>query len=150
MTKGFEYLQEAARGYRSSQGHRHWLENEFRSGTLVVCLPLPPSINHAFPTRNGRRVKSPEYMRWNQEATLVANAAGVPFVPSRPVPVSWSLDTYFVMADWRSDMDNRYKVLIDWLCRRLALTDNRLLQQFSARLPNDREHTGVEAMVHVW
>jgi Holliday junction resolvase RusA-like endonuclease len=152
-TKGFGGLARAADAYRASCGYKLWLADEgMREGNvLVLRLPLPPSVNHAFPTRNGIRVKSAEYQRWSQEATLLSNAAGVPFITTRDTaPPLWGLDTYFCFANWRSDMDNRYKVLIDFICRRFCLTDNRLMRHFSSRLPNDRDNTGVEALVHVW
>jgi Holliday junction resolvase RusA-like endonuclease len=115
----------------------------------TVRLPLPPSVNHAFPTVRGRRVKSAEYTRWSQEATLLANMGGMPMVHSRKGTAQWSLTTEYTFENWRSDMDNRYKVLIDWLCRRLSLNDNRLMTHHSQRMPNSKE-TGVLATVAVW
>lgn len=124
-------------------------------GRIVVCLPLPPSVNSAFPTVRGRRVKSGTYLSWLAESEWYAKGQGTPHVNKRKERTFWSLDTYFFFENWRSDMDNRYKALIDWLCTRLGLQDNYLLEHYSRRFNVDApnyggELTGVIAVVSIW
>lgn len=123
-------------------------------GDTVVCLPLPPSVNMAFPTVNGRRVKSGTYKSWLAECEWYAATQEVPYAAVSP-KTHWGLTTYFFFEDYRSDMDNRYKALIDWLCTRLGVRDNYLSEHYSRRFnvlspTYGGELTGVIAIVSLW
>lgn len=123
-------------------------------GDTVVCLPLPPSVNMAFPTVKGRRVKSGTYHSWLAECEWYAKAQEIPQFAKLPPGSYWGLTTYFFFENYRSDMDNRYKTLIDWLCSRLGVQDNYLLEHYSRRFnvlsTLGGELTGVIAIVSLW
>ena len=124
-------------------------------GGTVLCLPLPPSLNTAFPTVNGRRVKSGAYKSWLADCEWYALAQGVVTHDKCPPGTYWGLTTYFFFENYRSDMDNRYKTLIDWLCKRLGVQDNYLLEHYSRRFnvlspTYGGELTGVIAIVSLW
>lgn len=104
----------------------------------TVALPLPPSVNGLFPGGR-RRHKSAAYKAWEQEAALWVSRAVQPHpyrygkLPIPPPGTRWSLHQFIFLADWRSDMDNRYKASIDFLCRLYRLNDRYLVQHSALR-----------------
>lgn len=104
----------------------------------TVALPLPPSTNSLYPGR-ARRRKSEEYKAWGEEAQLWVSMSQQPHLYRygtlgvAPERAQWKLHQFIFMKDWRSDMDNRYKASIDFLCGLYGLSDRYLVQHSAVR-----------------
>lgn len=102
----------------------------------VVALPLPPSTNSLFPGR-ARRHRSAEYERWLAEAPLWLREQPQLWrygsLVKPPPKARWLLHQFIFLPNWRSDMDNRYKASIDFLCASFGLSDRYLVQHSALR-----------------
>lgn len=81
---------------------------------VVLTLPMPPSMNHAYVTlRNGRRAKSSEVIRYH--ASVRRLAEGIVPITGR-IAVSTVYTTPHPFGNTlRGDLNNRDKVLFDAL-----------------------------------
>lgn len=76
-----------------------------------LSFDLPPSLNNAFATYNGRRIISREYKAWKKAAGAQI-ASQIRRLPS--VPLHYALH-YRFNIDHRSDIGNREKCATDLL-----------------------------------
>ena len=76
-----------------------------------LCFDLPPSLNNAFATFNGRRIISREYKAWKKAAgeQISKQIAAWP-----TIPMHYGLH-YRFNIDHRSDIGNREKCATDLL-----------------------------------
>ena len=112
------------------------------------CATLPPGVNHLYPTRGGRRVKSAEYIAW-QEAELWRLKAAYPAPPDHG-PACWTLTALFTLPNWRRhDLDGMLKSLIDTLAEGLRLDDNRLVTICTAKLVSPVATATCQGVIHL-
>lgn len=81
---------------------------------LTLALPLPPSLNNAFATFNGRRIISREYKAWKATAgkAVAEQLASMDRAPE--VKQHYSLH-YRFNINHKSDIGNREKCATDLL-----------------------------------
>jgi len=85
---------------------------------LTFSLPFPPSSNTAYPTYNGRRIKSAKLLAWIREASI--SLVGIKPVEGRAI-----LTYTFDLPDLRlRDVGNYEKVVTDLLVQRGILPDD--------------------------
>lgn len=99
---------------------------------LIVTLPLPPSLNNAYPSgKNGRRYASPELEAFKAGARLIAAATANKAGFIAPLKANYRLTLYLYFADKRSfgasDASNRIKAAEDAICAALGINDNRIM-----------------------
>ena len=94
---------------------------------MSANLPLPPSINEAFIVfrRGGKehRAKSPKYAAWQKDVVrfLVATC--------KPVEAERYAITIDLGINYRSDIDNRVKPVLDALVVAKMITDDRYVDR---------------------
>jgi Holliday junction resolvase RusA-like endonuclease len=112
----------------------------------VAALPLPPSTNGLFAGKV-RRYKSKAYKAWEKEAAPWWDASPLSQQAAWPldkaVVVLWTLDLYVFMPTWRGDLDNEFKAVIDFLCERTGLRDNRLVELHAKRITGHEKLCGL-------
>lgn len=81
---------------------------------LTLALPLPPSLNHAFPTYNGRRIISREYKAWKIAAGKVVKDQMDALGRWPDVKKHYALH-YRFNVNHQSDIGNREKCATDLL-----------------------------------
>lgn len=116
---------------------------------FIVNIPLPPSANKLFANVGRSRIKTPQYKAWIQRATI-AKIKALPITATWPVDRATKKTRYRVeiMAgiDYRRDLDNVIKPILDWLKTSGVITDDRYIDRLTAiRAP---EH-GPRAIVRV-
>jgi len=88
--------------------------------TIVINLPIPPSLNNLFANAGKRRVTTPRYAAWLEEAGLHLNR-------QRPEPVAgWYELFLYLPAKIRGDVDNRLKGVSDLLSKHSIIEDDSL------------------------
>ncbi len=102
--------------------------------SLLITLPVPPSINHQYATVNGRRILSAAGRAYK---TQVGRQVGVALAqsPARTSlmdrlhsgPLVLSIRFFFSSA-LRRDVDGGLKIAQDALCEGLGLNDNRIVE----------------------
>lgn len=102
--------------------------------SLLITLPVPPSINHQYATVNGRRLLSSAGRAYK---TLVGQQVWVALAQSparaslmdrlRSGPLVLSIRFFFTSA-LRRDVDGGLKIAQDALCEGLGLNDNRIVE----------------------
>jgi crossover junction endodeoxyribonuclease RusA len=95
---------------------------------LEVKLPWPPSVNHYWKARGGRRFISPTAKAWLDEAILLLRATRVRF--DGPVRVSMFLSP---PDRRRRDGDNLEKAVMDALVKAGVIQDDSLRHVPEAR-----------------
>ncbi len=78
---------------------------------VIVELPIPPSLNNAYPTnkRTGKRYPSPRLTAWKEMAGWEIKAAKIAKIAG-----AYKLDIQ-VHSSLRGDIDNRIKAISDLL-----------------------------------
>ncbi len=91
---------------------------------IELRLPLPPSTNNLFITRGKKRIVSPRYRKWRDEA-------GWMLVEQNPKPVKGDFDLWLYI-EWpdrrKRDLDNSIKGVLDLLVSHQLVEDDSLCQ----------------------
>lgn len=108
---------------------------------ILAKIPMPPSLNNAYPTgRNGRRYKSEKYRAWERDFTIwgfenskqLAHARAV-FSKARPGYVVWIHSAFYFKRESiltrddrpkKNDTSNRIKILHDGISKAIWLDDS--------------------------
>ena len=112
---------------------------------LSFSLPLAPSTNSAFANRKGGRgfgrVKSGRYRAWVKQADAfyLYQRLG----QEKPVVGPYTCKMIFP-SRMRGDLDNRSKLILDWMVRRGLTPDDKHLRGLVLER-DDKSHAG-----HVW
>lgn len=102
--------------------------------SLLITLPVPPSINHQYATVNGRRLLSSAgrayktqvgQQLWVALAQFPARASLMDRLQSGPLALSIR---FFFTSALRRDVDGGLKIAQDALCEGLGLNDNRIVE----------------------
>lgn len=111
---------------------------------LTLALPLPPSLNNAFATFNGRRIISREYKAWKKAAgeAVADQLATMDRTPD--VKAHYSLH-YRFNINHKSDIGNREKCATDLLVAMKIIPGD----QWCDRLVIERDRTIEGAVVTV-
>ncbi len=88
---------------------------------LCVALPMPPSVNHLFPTVNGRRVASSEYKRWQRAAALGAHWPV--YSEDQKNRIAWAVVIEARGMGHQRDLDNIAKPVLDLIAAMTGLRD---------------------------
>jgi Holliday junction resolvase RusA-like endonuclease len=97
---------------------------------LILQLPLPPSVNRLNINRAGRgrgRVTSTEVIAWRQVAGVRLSMQKWKKIPGPIVIVA-----NFEKPTKNSDVDNRVKILFDFLVKKEVIDDDRNVVAFAA------------------
>lgn len=102
--------------------------------TIVLALPVPPSVNHQYASVNGRRLLSAAGRAYKAQVGQLVWLALSKF-PNRSALLSrlqseslaLSIRFYFTSA-LRRDVDGGLKIAQDALCEGLGINDNRIVE----------------------
>lgn len=107
---------------------------EAGGGMISLDLPMPPSLNGAFPTvRRGasfQRVASKKYLAWKQEAGWLVKTQ------LRGDRIAGPFDASIAILktdNRRSDIDNRVKPVLDLLVSLGVVDDDSLCRRVTAK-----------------
>ncbi|GJE54553.1 RusA family crossover junction endodeoxyribonuclease [Methylobacterium thuringiense] len=75
---------------------------------VELRFPLPPTTNALFAFVSGRRIKTPKYRAWRQDAVLRISIAN-----PRPGRIAGLCDVEIFMPPFKGDTDNRIKPCLD-------------------------------------
>lgn len=90
---------------------------------LSVTVPLPPTLNHLYPTVRGRRMLSEAGKQYHHEAGWRIKEAATR-LPWRTRPGQrYRIEIVLYFADMRSDISNRIKALEDTAADVLGFND---------------------------
>jgi Holliday junction resolvase RusA-like endonuclease len=96
---------------------------------LTLSLPLPPSSNNAFANRKGGtgfgRVKSGRYRAWIKQADVYYALQRLG--SKQPITGPYTCKMVFPPR-MRGDLENRSKLIMDWLVSRGLTPDDKHLQ----------------------
>ncbi len=99
--------------------------------TLVISLPLPPSINHQYATIRGRRVLSKTSRDYK---VMISTHIMLHIRNTLPIPddrqnltIVLTLHFYFTTL-LKRDLDGGLKILQDGMCEALGINDNRVTE----------------------
>jgi hypothetical protein len=109
--------------------------------SFALSFDLPPSLNNAFATYNGRRIISREYKAWKKTAGEQI-AKQISMLPR--IPQNYSLH-YRFNVDHRSDIGNREKCATDLLVAMKLIPGD----QWCNRILIERDRTVAGAQVIV-
>ena len=118
---------------------------------LTLTLPLPPSLNNAYPTNNGgKRFLSTEGTRWKLQAAYLIRCAATQqgFAVAEGVRLSLSMKLYF-KDNRRCDISNRVKCCEDSLAESLGFDDCRIDRLDVERMPIDKDNPRCEVRLAV-
>lgn len=120
-----------------------------------LTLPLPPSVNNLYSTfmrgKKPVRARSHSYDNWIDMAHFAANQQGVVSRAEEPTRKNtWHVQARFWVPTWRSDLDNHFKALNDWLATRFALSDNRLISIDARKTVTKEEPSEARIIVYVY
>jgi crossover junction endodeoxyribonuclease RusA len=109
--------------------------------TISLTLPWPPSVNNLYKNVGRRRVRTPAYRKWQEEAGWHLQAARPPKL-SGPVEVTLELCP---PDNRRADADNRNKAVLDLLVTHgvIAGDDRRFVKSVTARWVENAVHSCV-------
>ena len=120
--------------------------------SLLITLPVPPSINHQYATVNGRRILSSAGRAYK---TQVGRQVGVALArsPARTSlmdrlhsgPLVLSI-RFFFSSVLRRDVDGGLKIAQDALCESLGLNDNRIVETHLYK-DFDKTHPRMEVLL---
>lgn len=117
---------------------------------VFLELPLPPSMNHLYPTFKGRRILSQEGRNWYAKAI---------FKIQQQVDITWQkamfptermkVSIWITFPDRRnSDISNRIKIVEDCLTKAHIWTDDSQIDELHVfRCPVSKENAGVKVMI---
>lgn len=97
---------------------------------LTLTLPIPPSVNAAFINRKGGRgrgrIKSAKYRAWikNADAHYMMQKKDV-----TPIRGPYICGMIFPRK-MKGDLDNRVKLILDWLVSRELTSDDKYLMSY--------------------
>jgi len=95
--------------------------------TVRVSLPFPPSVNTMFPTRGNKRVPSPAYRAWRDEA-----AWRIKHQATRAFSGAVNVRIDLVAPDRRRrDCDNYAKGCLDALVKNGVIDDDSAIRRLS-------------------
>lgn len=110
-------------------------------------LPLPPSINHLYPTMGKRRVLSEDGKRWYAKAiyAIREQTRGLLVFPDHRV----QMQLWITFPDKRQcDLDNRIKAVLDSCTKAGVWTDDSQVDELHIyRCKPDKEHAGAKVMI---
>ena len=115
-------------------GVRVALSVDQKKRSMVLTLPVPPSINHQYATVNGRRLLSVTgrsykaqvgQLIWLRLAKSPDRALLLAQLQSSPLALS--IRFYFT-SPLRRDVDGGLKIAQDALCEGLGVNDNRIVE----------------------
>ena len=102
--------------------------------SLLITLPVPPSINHQYATVHGRRLLSSTGRAYKAQVgqqiwvALAQSPARTDLMHRlRSEPLALSIRFFFTSA-LRRDVDGGLKIAQDALCEGLGLNDNRIVE----------------------
>lgn len=102
--------------------------------SVLLTLPVPPSVNHQYATVNGRRLLSSAGRAYKAHVgqlvwlTLTQSAHRSSLLPQlKSEPLALSIRFYFTSA-LRRDVDGGLKIAQDALCEGLGINDNRIVE----------------------
>lgn len=102
--------------------------------SILINLPVPPSVNNLFATAGKRRVTSKKYADWIE-------IAGWKLKSQRPGSVSgWYELFVFLPVKMPGDIGNREKALSDLLVKHGVIEDDKLA--WSIRIARDHRVEG--------
>lgn len=116
-----------------------------KDGAARVTLALPPSVNHLYPTRGGRRVKSPTYRNWLLSAQQSALLQKLPRKAPGGGPYRLEIELYF-KDNRRRDASNYIKPIEDFMASWM-LYDDRENREVLVRKCLDKEWQRAEIIV---
>lgn len=102
--------------------------------SLLITMPIPPSVNHQYATVNGRRLLSSAGRAYKlhvgQQVWIVLVESGcrtalLECLHSNPLALSIR---FFFTSALRRDVDGGLKIAQDALCEGLGLNDNRIVE----------------------
>ena len=109
---------------------------------IELRLPLPPSTNNLYITRGKKRVISPKYRAWRDDA-------GWALIEQKPKPVIGDFDLW-LYVEWpdkrRRDIDNSVKACLDLLVSHKLVDDDSRCQALHVY----RSIQGKECVVRVF
>jgi crossover junction endodeoxyribonuclease RusA len=102
--------------------------------SLLITLPIPPSINHQYATVNGRRLLSSSGRAYKTHVSqqvwvaLAQSPCRIDLLRSlQSSRLALSIRFFFTSA-LRRDVDGGLKIAQDALCEGLGLNDNRIVE----------------------
>lgn len=118
------------------------------SGTTVILdLPMPPSVNRIWRARKGGRCHvslSPEYQRWKREADALL-LAGRQLKGARTVEGPFECE--IALKRVRGDIDNRAKGLMDFLQSRNVIADDKNCERLTLAWDDANAPAGCRVVV---
>lgn len=99
--------------------------------TVTIHLPMPPSVNNLYINAGRKRVRSPRYRAWQDDAGWRLKAARLEPIKG---PVSVVVERY-VPDKRRRDADNLNKPVLDLLVAYgvIEADDNRIVRSITSR-----------------
>jgi crossover junction endodeoxyribonuclease RusA len=106
-----------------------------------IALPWPPSVNNLYLNAGHKRVRSPRYRKWQEEAGWRLQAA-------RPRHFDGPVEIVIDLCppdNRRTDADNRNKALLDLLVTHQVIPgdDRRYVRSVTARFTENQVHSCV-------
>jgi Holliday junction resolvase RusA-like endonuclease len=104
-----------------------------------IALPWPPSVNNLYINAGRKRVRSPAYRKWQEEAGWKLQA-------SRPHKFDGAVEVTLDLCppdNRRSDADNRNKAVLDLLVSHGVIKgdDRRFVKSVTARWVENQVHS---------
>lgn len=94
-------------------------------------LPYPPSVNHAYMMRNGKKILKQEVAEYKHSVSLMVSNAKQKF---GNVPLPFQMFVYVYPPDKRKrDLDNIIKVMQDGVCLGLKTDDSNIVSVAAIR-----------------
>jgi Holliday junction resolvase RusA-like endonuclease len=98
---------------------------------FTLHLPLPPSVNALKRTKTGRPLgnRSPVVKAWERQADMSCMMQRTPktVMGDFEIAIAWERRMYR-----KSDIDNRIKILLDWLQSRVLIENDRFCWKLTA------------------
>lgn len=111
----------------------------------IVVLPWPPSVNHYWGQRGGKRFLSPRVRAWRREAWVSLRGVGARFT----TPVRVEIHAY--PPDGRKrDIDNPIKAVLDALTHAKILQDDSLVRSLFVLRHSPARPGWVEVTIDDW
>lgn len=119
------------------------LPNPNLGRTRVYTVPLPPSVNAIWRvSARGHVYKDRKVEAWDTAAWGELTLQGF----ERLGPGRWTLAARVFVKDDRSDIDNRFKALIDLLKKMVGADDSQLYSLMAEKMV-DRKHPRIDFCV---
>lgn len=100
--------------------------------SITLTLPFPPSVNNLFINKGRKRIRSPKYRAWAEEAGWTLNAQSPRCVPG---PVTLLYEFQEGQDKRKRDIGNLEKAVTDLLVAHLVIwgDDNRIVRAIDLR-----------------